>query len=44
MSSADGTRQASVSLATPPRPFSLKGNGMAEDLVDVVEEALNASC
>ncbi|WP_235506135.1 serine hydrolase domain-containing protein [Arthrobacter sp. Leaf337] len=44
MSSADGTRQASVSLASPPQPFSLKGNGLADDLVDVVEEALNSSC
>jgi D-alanyl-D-alanine carboxypeptidase len=44
MSSADGTRQASVSLAAPPQPFSLKGNGLAEDLVDVLEEALNSSC
>ena len=44
MSSADGTRQASVSLASPLVPFTVKGNGLAEDLVDVVEEALNASC
>jgi len=44
MSSADGTRQASVSLAYPPGPFSFTGNGIVEDMVGVVEEALNASC
>lgn len=44
MSSADGTRQASVSLAYPPGPFSFTGNGIVEDMVDVVGEALNASC
>ncbi len=44
MSSADGTRQASVSLAYPPGPFSIRGDGIVEDLMDVVEEALNASC
>ncbi|MET4588010.1 serine hydrolase domain-containing protein [Arthrobacter sp. PvP023] len=44
MSSADGTRQASFALASPPQPFSSTGNGIVEDLTDVVEEALNASC
>lgn len=44
MSSADGTRQASVALAYPPQPFSFTGNGIVEELIDVVEEALNSSC
>ncbi|KIS26126.1 D-Ala-D-Ala carboxypeptidase [Arthrobacter sp. SPG23] len=44
MSSADGTRQASFALASPPKPFSSTGNGIVDDLTDVVEEALNASC
>ncbi|MBT2535514.1 beta-lactamase family protein [Arthrobacter sp. ISL-69] len=44
MSSADGTRQASVSLAFPPAPFSVTGDGTVEDMVAMVEEALNASC
>ena len=44
MSSADGSRQASVSLAYPPAPFSSTGNGIVEELTDMVEEALNASC
>ena len=44
MSSADGTRQASFALASPPKPFSSTGNGIADDLTDVVKEALNASC
>ncbi|MEK0156561.1 serine hydrolase domain-containing protein [Arthrobacter oryzae] len=44
MSSADGARQASFALAYPPQPFSATGNGIVDDLTDVVEEALNASC
>lgn len=44
MSSADGTRQASFALAIPPQPFSYTGNGIVDDLTDVVKEALNASC
>jgi D-alanyl-D-alanine carboxypeptidase len=44
MSSADGTRQASFALAIPPQPFSYTGNGIVDDLTDVAEEALNASC
>jgi D-alanyl-D-alanine carboxypeptidase len=43
MSSADGTRQAPVSLAYPPGPFSFTGNGIVEDMVGVVGEALNDS-
>ncbi|WP_309978528.1 serine hydrolase domain-containing protein [Arthrobacter oryzae] len=44
MSSADGTRQATVSLAYPPGSFTITGNGIVEDLTNVVEDALNASC
>jgi D-alanyl-D-alanine carboxypeptidase len=44
MSSADGTRQATVSLTYPPEPHSVTGNGIVDELLGVVEEALNNSC
>lgn len=44
MSSADGTRQATVALTYPPGPFSVTGNGTVADLTAAVEAALNASC
>lgn len=44
MSSADGSRQVSVSLAYPPGPFSYTGNGIVDELTEVVEDALNDSC
>jgi len=44
VSSADGTRQVSMSLAYPPEPFSISGNDILDDMTEVVVDALNSAC
>jgi D-alanyl-D-alanine carboxypeptidase len=44
MSSADGTRQVSMSVAYPPALFSAGGNGAVDEMIDVVAAALNDAC
>lgn len=44
VSSADGSRQVSVSLTYPPGPFGVTDNGIVEEMTATVVEALNAAC
>lgn len=44
VSSADGSRQVSMSLTHPPGPFGVKDNGIVDEMAETVVEALNAAC
>lgn len=44
VSSADGSRQVSMSLTYPPGPFGVRDNGIVDDMMETVVEALNAAC
>ena len=44
VSSADGSRQVSMSLTYPPGPFGVRDNGIVSDMSETVVEALNAAC
>jgi D-alanyl-D-alanine carboxypeptidase len=44
VSSADGSRQVSMSLTHPPGPFGVRDNGIVDEMSETVVEALNAAC
>lgn len=44
VSSADGSRQVSMSLTHPPGPFGVRDNGFVDEMAETVVEALNAAC
>ncbi|MDI3212309.1 serine hydrolase [Arthrobacter sp. AL12] len=44
VSSADGSRQVSMSLTHPPGPFGVKDNGIVDEMAETVVAALNAAC
>jgi D-alanyl-D-alanine carboxypeptidase len=44
VSSADGSRQVSMSLTHPPGPFGVRDNGFVGEMAETVVEALNAAC
>jgi D-alanyl-D-alanine carboxypeptidase len=44
VTSADGSRQVSMYLSYPPKPFGVSDNGIVDQMAETVLTALNAAC
>jgi D-alanyl-D-alanine carboxypeptidase len=44
VSSADGSRQVSMTVAYPPEPFGISDNGIVDQMAETVMTALDAAC